>query len=204
MSSPKRAAVRPREAPSKAPTPTRSARRFTTRTRSLALAASAAVVAVAIGVAVMAANGGGSDGAATDAAPQDELTSQSFQLLDGGNATLSTFAGRPLVVNFMASWCVACQAELPRFQALSERLDGQVAFLGLALQDRARDARELVARTGVRYPVGLDPDGALFQAFGGQAMPTTVFLDARGRVVAQFSGEISAEELETKVREVLL
>jgi cytochrome c biogenesis protein CcmG/thiol:disulfide interchange protein DsbE len=201
MSAPKRPAAQVR-ARSQASARARRNRRAASRHRWLGLAAGAAVVAIAIGVAVVATSGGGRGG--KDAAAQTAVADRSFELLDGGDTTLGAFVGRPVVVNFLASWCVACQAELPRFQALSERLDGEVAFVGLALQDTPADAGALVARTGVRYPIGLDPDGTLFQAFGGQAMPTTVFLDAAGRVVARYSGEISAEALETKVREVLL
>ncbi|MGQ0826698.1 MAG: TlpA family protein disulfide reductase [Actinomycetota bacterium] len=182
--------------PARKPAPGSSAR----RARWLALVAGAAIVAIAIGVAMAATNGGGSGGATT----RHAATNRTFELLDGDRTTLRAFEGQPVVVNFMASWCVACQAELPRFQALSEKLDGKVAFVGLALQDTPEDARALVARTGVRYPVGLDPDGALFSAFDGRAMPTTVFLDADGRVVERFSGELTAEVLETNVREVLL
>jgi cytochrome c biogenesis protein CcmG, thiol:disulfide interchange protein DsbE len=134
-----------------------------------------------------------------------EVVEASFEYFDGTEGTLADFSGRPLVVNFWASWCPACVAEMPDFEEIHARLGDEVAFLGLNMQETSEaDARDLVERTGVSYPLGLDPDGAIFTRFGGIAMPTTVFLDERGVVIATHSGALFADELEALVRAELL
>jgi cytochrome c biogenesis protein CcmG/thiol:disulfide interchange protein DsbE len=128
----------------------------------------------------------------------------SFEMMTGGRRSLADYRGRPLVVNFFASWCVPCLAEMPGFERVHRELADQVAFLGLNLQDPVDAGRSVVERTGVTYDIGRDPDGALFQSFGGIAMPTTVFIDASGAVVDLHSGEITAGELRDRIDELLL
>lgn len=103
--------------------------------------------------------------------------------------------GTPTVVNFFASWCAPCRIEMPAFEQVAGELDGEVAFLGLAVNDRPDDARRTVEDTGVTYDVARDRDGSVLNAVGGVAMPTTAFVDADGRVVEVHSGELDAEEL---------
>lgn len=128
-----------------------------------------------------------------------------FQYFDGRQGNLADFAGRPLVVNFWASWCPACAAEMPDFERVHARVGDQVAFLGLAMQETDRAAAEsLVEETGVTYPLGLDPDGSIFNRFGGIAMPTTVFVDGEGTVVATHPGALFAEDLGEIIQDQLL
>lgn len=68
-------------------------------------------------------------------------------------------------------------------------------FLGLNLQDSQRSAARVVAETGLNYPIGVDPQGRLFQALGGFGMPTTLFVAADGTVLERHTGELSAEQL---------
>lgn len=128
-----------------------------------------------------------------------------FEYFDGGQGNLADFAGRPLVVNFWASWCPACVAEMPDFESVHARLGEEVAFLGLAMQETDEvAARDLVEETGVTYTLGRDPDGAIFASFGGVAMPTTVFIDEEGEVVTTHPGALFAEDLESIIRNELL
>jgi thiol-disulfide isomerase/thioredoxin len=122
----------------------------------------------------------------------------------GGGGSLADYRGRPLVVNFFAAWCFPCLAELPGFERVHQTVGDRVAFVGLNLQDRAEDGRAVVARTGITYDVGRDPDGDLFRAFGAVTMPTTAFVDAEGRVVEVYGGELTAEALRAKIEDLLL
>lgn len=128
-----------------------------------------------------------------------------FRYMDGTEANLADFAGQPLVVNFWASWCPACVAEMSDFAQVHADLEGSVVFLGLNMQETDPAAAEaIVAATGVTYLLGTDPDGAIFNSFGGFAMPTTVFIGPDGTVVNTHAGALFAEDLERIIRTELL
>lgn len=160
------------------------------------------VAAVAVLVGVVIASGTNDDPPAAQAGASTQGIA--LEMLDGSTRSLDDYRGEPLVVNFFASWCAPCLAEMPGFEAVSQRLDGHVAFLGVNLQDRPDDGRRVVEQTGVTYDVARDPDGSIFQRFGAVAMPTTVFIDAEGNVVEVHSGEISASALGDRIDETLL
>jgi thiol-disulfide isomerase/thioredoxin len=111
---------------------------------------------------------------------------------------LSELQGTPTLVNFFSSTCTPCITEMPALEEVYQELGGdQLAFLGLAVADRAEPAQELVEATGVTYPTAQDPENAVFDALGGVVLPTTVLLDASGEVVATRHGELDADELRT-------
>ncbi|MCP5025753.1 MAG: TlpA family protein disulfide reductase [Actinomycetia bacterium] len=132
----------------------------------------------------------------------DPVPIDSFEMFDGTTATFADFAGKPLVVNFFASWCGPCRAEMPDFQAVHETLGDDVVFLGFAFQDRPEDARALVEETGVTYAFATDP--GQFQAdFGGIAMPTTAFVNENGRIIDVHSGLLDQDGLLERITEHL-
>ncbi|MEX0757131.1 MAG: TlpA disulfide reductase family protein [Acidimicrobiia bacterium] len=170
------------------------------RRRKLIVAA-AGVVVLVVGLAAFWPTGDDA-GASSQSASQLDVP---FQFVDGSDANLADFAGKPLVVNFWASWCPACVAEMPDFEQVHAALGDQVVFLGMNMQETdAQAADALVDQTGVSYQLGLDPDGRIFNTFGGIAMPTTVFIDADGNVVKTHAGAIFAEDLEEMIRTELL
>jgi cytochrome c biogenesis protein CcmG, thiol:disulfide interchange protein DsbE len=99
---------------------------------------------------------------------------------------------------------VPCLAEMPGFERAHRELADQVGFLGLNLQEPPESGRAVVEQTGVTYDIGRDPDGRLFQSFGGFAMPTTVFIDATGTVADLHGGEITAGELRDRIDQLQL
>lgn len=137
-----------------------------------------------------------------NAAPSgDPAPDVSFQLFDGTEATLADFHGQPLVLNFWASWCPACVAEMPSFQAIHAAIGNEVVFLGLDVQDTRAAADAFVAQSGVDYLLGEDPDGAVLAAFDGIAMPTTIFIDEAGNVLGRHSGAIFEDDLRQLILE---
>jgi thiol-disulfide isomerase/thioredoxin len=104
-----------------------------------------------------------------------------------------------VVVNFFASWCEPCKAEMPDLAAVHAELGTEVSFLGINVRDREDDARALLAATGVAYAVARDPSGSLQEAFGVVNMPSTFFLDADGRIVSSHPGVLSADELRAEL-----
>ena len=132
--------------------------------------------------------------AAVELTPEDPQGAV-FTTYDGDTVALSELRGTPLLVNFFASTCVPCVIEMPALEAVYQEVASQMAFLGLALQDRPEDALALVDRTGVTYRTALDKDASVITALGGTALPTTVLLDADGHVVAVHTGQIDADAL---------
>lgn len=137
---------------------------------------------------------------ALEGAAAPELT---FTTFDGEERTFADYEGQPLVVNFFASWCAPCVAEMPDIEAVHQELGDQVQFLGMNFSDRRSDADGIIDQTGITYEVASDRDGEVFEAFEANAMPTTVFIDAEGRVVDLRSGKLSEDELRRRVERLM-
>lgn len=127
-------------------------------------------------------------------------------VLDGlggqaGGVSLAAFAGRPLVINFWASWCVPCRTEMPVLEAVHEALGDRVAFVGIDHQDDHTSAVEFIAYTGVTYESGFDPTGAVAASYGLYGLPTTVLVAPDGLVVAEVAGAVTEGRLLTLVHD---
>jgi cytochrome c biogenesis protein CcmG, thiol:disulfide interchange protein DsbE len=131
-------------------------------------------------------------------APQVELPG-----LRGGRVRLADLHGRPVVLNFWASWCPPCLAEMPEFERVHRQLGDRVAFLGVNQRDQAQAAEELARSTGVTYSLAVDPAGRAFDAFGGLGMPTTALIRADGTVADIFAGQLDQALLLERIRRVL-
>ncbi|MDP9418625.1 MAG: TlpA family protein disulfide reductase [Actinomycetota bacterium] len=118
--------------------------------------------------------------------------------------SLASFRGKPVVLNFWASWCVPCRKEMPAFQAVAEQVSDRVAFVGVNHQDSRRLAVDLLADTGVRYPSGYDPGGKVAAAYGLFGMPTTLFISPEGRILERRTGEMSRQDLERAIERLFL
>lgn len=105
--------------------------------------------------------------------------------------------GKPVVLNFYASWCTVCDRELPDFQRVAERLDGRVVILGVNPQSNDTDAAQqrMIDRNGVTYPTLPDPQDELLRQFNTTSgLPTTVFVGADG-VVRKVHNGLLTEQL---------
>jgi len=97
---------------------------------------------------------------------------------------LRRLAGRPMVINFWASWCGPCKVELPLLARAHREWGNRVAFLGIDVQDASAEAWKSITAAGVDYPELEDPDGRTRAPFGWHSgLPLTVFVDERGRMV---------------------
>jgi thiol-disulfide isomerase/thioredoxin len=158
------------------------------------------VVAAACLITGACGNGGDADAAAGGGSVElagDDVAGATLPGLGEGAAdvTLTDFRGRPLVVNFFASTCAPCVREMPALEQVHQGADDQVAFVGVAVNDRVDDALELVDETGVTYALAADPAGEFFTGAGATLLPTTLVIDADGEVTRRLTGEITAEEL---------
>ena len=117
---------------------------------------------------------------------------------DGNAVQLSDYFGKPLVLNFWASWCGPCKSEMPAFQQAYEQEDG-VQFLLVNMtggRETQADAEALLEEEGYTFPVLFDLDLDAAMTYGVAALPTTYFLDAEGNLVAWAQGAIDAETLQ--------
>jgi thiol-disulfide isomerase/thioredoxin len=125
----------------------------------------------------------------------EALPALTFQRFDGTEVSLADYAGRPLVINFWASWCTPCIAEMPTFEAVHQAVGEEVVFLGLNVTDGVEPAEAMIERTGVTYDLGRDPSGDVLAELGGVNMPTTVFVAADGTIVGSHAGQLDEAEL---------
>jgi len=117
--------------------------------------------------------------------------------LSGGQTSLAGLLGRPLVINFWATWCTLCEKEMPVFQELQEREDGQLAVLSICSGSSPEAARAVIEAGGYTFPVLYDANRAVANAYQPAepgatrqvtAFPFTVFVDADGTVVYARTG----------------
>jgi cytochrome c biogenesis protein CcmG/thiol:disulfide interchange protein DsbE len=117
----------------------------------------------------------------------------SIQTLDGSRLHLAELRGKPVVLDFWASWCVSCAEDLPILSSAAAAHPG-IAFVGADMQDTTSGAAAFEQRHPHPYPVGQIVAGA-YQDFGVFAPPVTFFIDAKGVVVASFSGPLDTETI---------
>jgi len=117
-----------------------------------------------------------------------------IKTLDGTQIDVSEERGRPVVLNFWASWCGPCARELPVLAAGYDR-NRQVEFIGAAMQDSSGGVSTFEKDHPHPYPSGLIVEGT-YQSYGVVGPPVTVFIDAQGLVAATFSGPLDGQTLD--------
>ena len=111
----------------------------------------------------------------------------------GERLHLAALHGKPVVVNFWASWCEPCQAEAPVLSAAAKTYTAQgVVFIGIAYQTPEKDGKAFLKQHAITYPSGPDPAGDIVTDFGITGIPQTLLIDRSGVVVQRFPGQISA------------
>ena len=119
----------------------------------------------------------------------------SLGLFDGSNFSLSdTLAsGRPVVVNFWASWCGPCADEAPVLQDAARRYGDRVAFIGVNVQDVDADAQAFIRKYGVSYPNGSGDAGPISIKYGMRGVPETYFIAPDGRLIRKWNTLTAAD-----------
>ncbi len=130
-------------------------------------------------------------------APDFELSA-----LDGKKVKLSDFKGRPVLINFWATWCGPCKIEMPWFIDLKKRYESQgFEIIGIAMEDTENEKiDEFVKKMGVNYLI-LKGKNSVADAYGDvQGLPTSFYVDREGKIVAQHAGLVSRSTIEDDVK----
>lgn len=126
-----------------------------------------------------------------------------FTTFDGQRMRLSDFRGKPVVMNFWASWCVPCREEAATLEQAWKTHQENVQFVGLAYLDQDKNALPYLKEFGISFPNGHDLGSRAYTAYHVQGVPETFFIDADGNVQGYFVGPIPPSELEQRIQALL-
>jgi cytochrome c biogenesis protein CcmG/thiol:disulfide interchange protein DsbE len=109
--------------------------------------------------------------------------------------SLAALRGRPVVINFWATWCVPCYEEHAVLVSAAREAGDSVQFLGVIYEDDEDRVVDFLARQGSAYPSLLDDDGKTAMSYGVYGVPETFFVDAEGRIAAKYTGPLRPDAL---------
>jgi cytochrome c biogenesis protein CcmG/thiol:disulfide interchange protein DsbE len=134
-----------------------------------------------------------------DSAP--DFTAMSFE---GERIQLSQLRGRPVFINFWASWCIPCIEEAPDLRATYDRFKGtDLVMLGVNSQDFKTDAERYLNRHRLEYPSVRDPSGKISSSYGVRAFPESFFISRSGTVEHVVYGPMTAAEMKARIDNLL-
>lgn len=126
-----------------------------------------------------------------------------ISLYGGGGISPERYAGKPVVVNFWASWCGPCRQEAPLFERLwREYGERGVVFIGVNIQDAHADARAYLSEFGITYPNGYDEGGRISVDYGVIGIPVTFFINREGVVERRWVGAVREAKLRLWIDEL--
>ena len=147
--------------------------------------------------------------AATEAPASDRIPVPDFTVvdIDGNTVSLSDFAGKPVIINFWASWCDPCKMEMPYFHAAWETYGEEIQFLMVNLHegfgDTMEDAQALLEEKGYGFPVYYDTESLAAMYYGVYSVPRTFFVDKNGNLFDAAIGSLPEEILNLYVEALL-
>jgi thiol-disulfide isomerase/thioredoxin len=125
--------------------------------------------------------------------------------LDGRSLRLAELRGRPVILDFWATWCAPCRASMPHLSTMQGRYGTRgLVIVGLSVDDGPPQAvRRFAERLRLRFPVAMASEGLLDDYGPIRSIPTTIFIDRRGHIVRRVTGYVDEETLEGFIREIL-
>jgi cytochrome c biogenesis protein CcmG/thiol:disulfide interchange protein DsbE len=125
------------------------------------------------------------------------------QVGTGNTIDVAQFKGKPVVINFWATWCGPCWEEHPVLVANARLVQPNVQFLGVVFQDKEEKILGFLQQRGSSYPTVVDEAGKTAIAYGVGGVPETFFVDKNGVIVAKHTGPLTSEDIEANLKMVL-
>ena len=122
---------------------------------------------------------------------------------DSQPVMLSDFLGKPIVLNFWASWCGPCKQEMPGFQKVYEELGGEVNFVMVDVGEHMDEALAFLKTTDYTFPVYFDVNNSASYAYQVSSIPTTYFIDAEGNLVTYQVGTMEESTLRAAIAQIM-
>ena len=123
---------------------------------------------------------------------------------DGATISLADLRGKPVVINFWASWCPPCRVEAPLIErAWRAHKNRGLVFLGVNIQDRQEDALNYMREFNITYPNGPDPNGEIAIDYGVSGLPVTFFVSREGQVLRRWVGAVENNVLLGAIKEIM-
>ncbi len=162
------------------------------------IAGAAAVIVILLALMFVFREEPATSVASSAAPPAPDFT---VPTLDGDRLSLRDFRGQYVLLNFWASWCPPCKAEMPELHAYYRSYqDKGFTLLAINVNDDPDEARAFIEANGFTFPVGLDTNGRVFNSYGGSALPTSFLIDPQGGLVKAWRpGAITRAMLEAEV-----
>ena len=128
----------------------------------------------------------------------------SLTTFKGTTISLEDLRGKPVVINFWASWCPPCRVEAPLIERTWRAYKNRgLIFLGVNIQDRKEDALNYIREFAITYPNGPDPTGEISIDYGVSGLPVTFFVSRKGEVVRRWVGAIEKSVLISSIEEIM-
>lgn len=145
----------------------------------------------------------GSGSQAEEPRPAPDFTVEDW---DGNKVSLADFRGKPVVLNFWATWCGYCKMEMPGFEELYQEMGEDVHFVMLNVtggRETEEIAKSFIEKEGYQFPVYFDKDMSASMTYGASGLPITFFIDSEGRAIAVGQGALDKESVRRGIQMAL-
>ena len=130
-------------------------------------------------------------------APGFELTS-----LTGESIQLADYGGKPILLNFWATWCAPCRLEMPAFQSRFDKYQGELAVVAVNNAESPEDVQAFVDELNLTFDILLDPEAEVQRLYLVRGYPTSVLIDANGIIRIQHIGLMTEDQLDSYLQEL--
>lgn len=136
--------------------------------------------------------------------PQNIAPDFTLNQLNGAPLALSAFKGKPMLINFWATWCPPCRSELPALETAYQKYQDKVAFIAVDVKEDPTTVAAMVQELGLSFPIVLDPDGQISNGlYEVRGIPTSIFVDANGIISARHVGPLDETTIESYLAPLL-